>query len=362
MEFYRPQVPFWNIVLAFLLSIGIVLCEIPLFYGDIQYSIAAYAVLLAVLSLAPLQLESETPLFQAFALIPVFRLVNFAMPIFGEPTLEWFTLIYGPFIPVFFYFGWESFSSGPAPAHLIPQSEAVSNDGGTTRLWRVGQELPWWIGGNRGGKLRWVVRKGRQFFTPPEGMSTRESVAHWGSRACVIVIVPVVLVALLTALFLATVYLAEVEYNLLTPSPLVPRLGFSQTVQLAVVMIVFVGFVEELLFRVILQKVLERRLGIVLGLLLASAIYGGVHLVHGDTTMILFGCGVGLFLGILYDLTDSFLLVSVVHGLGNVYLYGIIPLRGTSTSELLQTITDQIQQYVFVWITDLQPVLEFVSF
>lgn len=363
MESYLPRVSVWNIALVFVLAIGIAICEGLLFYGEIRYTIAAYAVLLAVLSLAPLQLEREAPLFQAFALIPVFRLVNFAMPVFGEVSLEWLALIYGPFISVVVYFWWHAFSSDQAATQPITASEPVSNDGGTTRLWRVSQELPWWLGGESGGRFKWSVRKGRQFFSPPKDsvlfseMSTRASVFHWVTRAFVAVLLPVVFVVVVTALFLGTVYSAELQYNLTDPSPLVPVLDTSQMAQLAVVMIVFVGFVEEFLFRGILQKVLERQLGIILGLLLASAVYGTMYSVYADTTMILYGAGIGLALGILYDLTESLVLVSVLHGVGNVYLYGVIPLRGTTTSDLLQSITEQFQLFVFAWIPELQPLL-----
>lgn len=55
--------------------------------------------------LAPLKLDYDIAMFQVFALMPVFQLVNLGMPVFFELTVYWFPLIYGPLIPDIYVIG-----------------------------------------------------------------------------------------------------------------------------------------------------------------------------------------------------------------------------------------------------------------
>lgn len=326
-----------SVVLVLSLTTVIAISEASLFYGYLQYAIWTYCVLLIALSLAPLAFEVEAPIFQAFALIPVFRLVNLSMPVFFELTLLWFPLVYGPFIPVFVYIGWRASTDDAGD-----QSSVESADERRATTEETGLGLPWWLGGTSGGKLRWLARRTRTYLTAPdEPLSTSGSVRHWGSRILVVVAGLLVALANLVSLFVLTVYLAEIEYGIITPAPLIPSLELRQVAVLAVVMVGFVGFVEELLFRGVLQRVLERRLGMLPGLLLASALFGLMHSVYGSPMAILFASVVGLLFGVLYDVTDSLVLVSVTHGLMNVFLFGIIPLTGTSAIELLRVVVDR---------------------
>jgi membrane protease YdiL (CAAX protease family) len=175
----------------------------------------------------------------------------------------------------------------------------------------------------------------------------------------VVALFPVVGIAVLVSLFVLTVYLAEIEYGLITPAPLIPSLDFYHLAVLTAIMVGFVGFVEELLFRGVLQNVLERRLGLVPGLLLASGIFGLMHSVYGVPMEIVFASGVGVLFGILYDVTDSLVLVSVMHGFMNVFLFGIIPLTGMSSVDLLRaTVTRELQRAGAEWVIDILPLLD----
>lgn len=350
-----PDVSLRSVSLVFALTAVVAVSETSLFYGYLQYSIWAYSVLLFALSLAPLIFEVETPVFQAFALIPVFRLVNLSMPVFFEVTLFWLPLIYGPFILVFVYLGWQASASDTGSRSSPPDNERTHGVAG-----EAGQGLPWWFGGNQGGKFRRLLRRTRAFLTAPgRELPLSRSILYWGIRVVVVVAFPIAVVVTLVSLFVLTVYLAEVEYGIITPAPLVPSLDVYHLAVLTIVMIGFVGFVEELLFRGVLQKVLERRLGLLPGLLLTSGIFGLMHSVYGVQMAIAFASGVGLLFGILYDVTDSLVLVSVMHGLMNVFLFGVIPLTGTSAIELLRTTARrELQRVGGQWVIEISPLLD----
>lgn len=342
-----PSVSYRSVSLVFALSVVVAISEAFLFYGYARYTLWTYLLMLFVVSIAAAFLEAEIPVFQAFALFPAFRLVNLTMPIFVEPTLFWLPLVYGPFIPAIVYVAWRNVGS----------SAESAPDRSTARTTGIAHELPWWLGGDRSGKLRRLLRRLWDPLAVPADASTARTVGHRVAQALVVSLLPVVAVALLLSLAVLTVYLAEVEHSIITPAPLVPSLDPYSLGLLVVTMIGFVGFVEELLFRGVLQKVLERRLGLVPGLLLASAIFGLLHSGYGVRTEILFAGMVGLVFGIIYDATDSLVLVSVMHGLLNVLVFGVIPLDGGSSIDLLRATLVRELHRVGLW-RFVEPIME----
>lgn len=74
---------------------------------------------------------------------------------------------------------------------------------------------------------------------------------------------------------------------------------------------ILAGVGEELLFRGFLQPVLSRPLGPVGGLLVASAIFGLVHWI--TPFYALFAALLGLYLGLLFIVTESLLAAAVAH-------------------------------------------------
>lgn len=108
---------------------------------------------------------------------------------------------------------------------------------------------------------------------------------------------------------------------------------------LTVVTILFVATGEELLFRGLVQGLFRRALGVAQGIVVASAIFGLVHLgalvgVPGtNPTSLEIGATLavtgilGMVLGAVYEKTRSLLVPIVVHGLYNAYqflwVYGV---------------------------------------
>lgn len=73
------------------------------------------------------------------------------------------------------------------------------------------------------------------------------------------------------------------------------------------------GFGEELLFRGVLQAGLEAWLGATAGLLLASLVFGLVHAI--TPAYFILATLMGLYLGLLYQLTGNLLIACLVHAL-----------------------------------------------
>jgi len=119
--------------------------------------------------------------------------------------------------------------------------------------------------------------------------------------------------------------LAWVEYQIIHPEPLIPKLGIADMLTLVIIMFVFVGLVEELIFRSILQTKLQQSMGVCGGLLVASVLFGIMHSGYGSVYELLFATAAGLIIGYLYQKTGSLPFITVIHGTVNVLLFGVLP-------------------------------------
>lgn len=262
-------------VVFVVLLVSISLSELFLLFGFVEYTLWGYLVTLLVAIMAPMWFETKTPLFAAIALVPLFRLVVLGMPVFVKLTLFWLLLIYGSLLPAMF------FVIRARGIELAVRSKTEENPG-----LRDTQVVEITIG--------W------------------KSAALWFPLAVIVSLV-----------------LAEIEYAIITPEALIPVWNGAQLALISGVMIGLVGFVEEFLFRGVLQRVFEYYLGTWPGLLLASGIFGLVHSGYGIPVEMLFAGGIGLLFGWIYDRTDSLLLVTIMHGVLNVFLFAVIPIHGS---------------------------------
>lgn len=133
---------------------------------------------------------------------------------------------------------------------------------------------------------------------------------------------------LVPSILVASALLGALEYEILRPSAPIQPLNGWNLLFIAIVMLAVVAPAEELIFRGILQRVLQGGVGRWYGILLAGLIYGVMHAGYGIAELILFTGAVGVALGFLYDRTNDFGLVVLIHGLTNVFLFAVYPFAG----------------------------------
>lgn len=301
--------------------IGIIASEGVLYVGYTEYALWGHLVTLLVTTVLPLRMKSETTTYQALLLVPLFRLVNLGMPVFFNFTLYWFPLIYGPLIPGLL---------------LVKQSQdvTVQRTAFTTplillpgflilTLWFVVDgEFDLQIDPAAGLIVIWFVLLYGALVLGLAPARSRDPPSRL--RTHVKRVLPVVPCVVLLALFLA-----ELEFQILTPVALIPHWSAVHLLGISIVMFGFVGFVEELLFRGVLQPVLQSRFGAIPGVLLSSGLFGLMHSGYGLPQELAFAFVIGLLLGMLYDWTGSLGVVTILHGALNVFLFAVLPLHGS---------------------------------
>lgn len=122
--------------------------------------------------------------------------------------------------------------------------------------------------------------------------------------------------------------LGAIEYLILEPPALIPSSSLPNLLLLSAVMILFVGFVEELLFRGVLQQSLKAHIGRWPAIFLASAVFGLMHSGYQVPAELVFAGTIGFVFGVIYDRTDSIVLVTIMHGVLNIFLFAILPFNG----------------------------------
>ncbi len=119
---------------------------------------------------------------------------------------------------------------------------------------------------------------------------------------------------------------AVLEYRILDPSALIGNIQPYNLVQIAIVMFVFIGLAEELIFRSILQTRLEKVIGLKKGLFLTAVLFGIMHSVYGQINEILLATLFGVVIGYAFQKTRSFPFILAINGITNMLLFGILPI------------------------------------
>lgn len=91
------------------------------------------------------------------------------------------------------------------------------------------------------------------------------------------------------------------------------------------VMLFFVGLVEEFIFRSALQTVSIERLGQMRGVLFTSFLFGFMHVGYHLTAEIIFTFCAGLIFGIVFLKTASLPPIALAHGATDVSLFLFMP-------------------------------------
>ncbi len=239
-------------------SLGLILssaliaaAELLIFFGHLYAGVTIHAINLIFLVLSAAYTENEV--YPVLMLLPLFRLLNLAMPVFFKITLYSYPLVYAPmFLPIY----------------LIIKNKSLSRE-------ELGLTL-------------------RGIHYLPLGIAIG-MLLGWG------------------------------EYSLLRPQVLTQSVGMAGLLELSVVMIFFVGFVEEFIFRSAIQTVACKRLGQIQGVLFTSFLFGFMHGGYHLAAEILFAFCAGLVFGIMFLKTASLPLIVMAHGMTNVSLFLIVP-------------------------------------
>ncbi|KKG09429.1 CPBP family intramembrane glutamic endopeptidase [Methanosarcina sp. 2.H.A.1B.4] len=118
------------------------------------------------------------------------------------------------------------------------------------------------------------------------------------------------------------------EYMVIRTGYLIPDLSPLNLLKLTVVMVFFVGLVEEVIFRSVLQTRLNKIFGAWGGILLSSMLFGVMHSGYGTSYEVLYTSFVGVIIGYMFYKTRSLPLITMAHGFVNVFLFGVIPHLG----------------------------------
>lgn len=120
--------------------------------------------------------------------------------------------------------------------------------------------------------------------------------------------------------------LGRIEYSIISVESLIPAPTFQGVLVFTVILLVFTGWSEELLFRSMVQTRLEQATGSMWGLIIASLLFGAMHSGYGTINEVIFTTSAGFLLGYLFQRTRSLAFIALTHGMINVFLFGFIPL------------------------------------
>ncbi len=240
-----------DLIIPFIL---IAAAELLLYAGHMQAAMIVHGINLVGLALAAAYVEDRS--FQALMLLPLFRLLNIAMPVFFSLTLYSYILVYAPmFLPVIL---------------IIKERRFTSAEIGF-RQSNFGFLIP--LGAAVGLVLGWM------------------------------------------------------EYNVIHPERITPDETLESLFILTLIMIIFVGFIEEFIFRSALQTVLEDRWGSFRGLVGASVLFGLMHSGYHVMAELFFVTFAGMVFGYFFQRTRNLAAISVAHGVTNVSLFMITPIN-----------------------------------
>jgi len=114
------------------------------------------------------------------------------------------------------------------------------------------------------------------------------------------------------------------EYLILRPEPLVEELSWGLVWQQALILLIFPGFLEEFIFRGLLQTSSIRSIGRI-GLVYVAVIYAVLHIGFRSVFIVLFIFAVSIYFGFVVRRSGSILGVTLAHWLANLALFLVIP-------------------------------------
>jgi uncharacterized protein len=117
--------------------------------------------------------------------------------------------------------------------------------------------------------------------------------------------------------------LAIIDYLILKPEPLINSLTLEIIIFPAIVLIIFTGFIDELVFRGVIQRAAKDI--VPSGWILVSAIYAVTQISYGSVFHCILSFLISLYFGWVVKKTGSIAGVSICHGLINCGVFLIFP-------------------------------------
>jgi hypothetical protein len=118
--------------------------------------------------------------------------------------------------------------------------------------------------------------------------------------------------------------LGAIEYLILRPAPLVEHFRWSEIWLPALILLVATGFLEELIFRGLMQRAASETLGR-WGIPVIALIFAVLHLGYRSVADFVFVLVVALLFGLMVRRTGSIIGVTLSHGLTNIMLFLVMP-------------------------------------
>ncbi len=114
------------------------------------------------------------------------------------------------------------------------------------------------------------------------------------------------------------------EYFILAPEPLIAKLTWQGVWLPALIFLVCTGFVEEFIFRGVLQRTAVEVFG-GWGIIYVSLLFAVLHIGFLSWIDVVFVFAVALFFGWVVKKTGSLFGVTLAHGITNILLYLVVP-------------------------------------
>ncbi len=117
----------------------------------------------------------------------------------------------------------------------------------------------------------------------------------------------------------------KIESSIINVESMIPVPDIQNMIIFSMIMLIFTGLAEELLFRSMVQTRLQQVIGSKGGLVIASLLFGAMHSGYGTIYEMIFTASVGFFLGYLFQKTRSLIFIATTHGMINIFLFGLLP-------------------------------------
>jgi uncharacterized protein len=121
------------------------------------------------------------------------------------------------------------------------------------------------------------------------------------------------------------IVLGYIEYLILQPKPLVNDFNLNSILLPAVILLLFTGLLEELVFRGFMQKAFISELGIWGGLFFVASVFAVLHFGYLSVLDVIFVFCVAVIFGIIALSSKSLVGVTIAHGLTNLTLFLVFP-------------------------------------